>query len=420
LEAEFSNRNEALTDDSVDQMIVLAERLRAANGGNLDDAAIQAVAEATGAPAEYVRLAVKLRTEKQRQSSLSSLRAQFLTLDPDTRRYVTSGTAAAGWALLNAIEARFGSVVQEFSDGQSRTGAYGVFGMLALVALTLGLYTVSVSRDRKVAAIAGAILVGGYYAMNAIFAFILRVPTHIESLLLIPCTLGGALGGIVLHKIVDQYRGKLGLKDPAKERQQLLSQLVALQDKLRSGEQSITFLSVDIVGSTKMKEQSDPLSIEFTFNEYHQFVERVTRKYGGRVHSTAGDGVTCAFENAQQAFSAARNIQMGILEVNTFRNKIGIPIRLRVGLHTGTVLTPTAGDIKSLNYAHVIDIAAHIQKVSPTGGIAVSDATAMYLPGGASSVGSERVEAMNVSATVWLPRVAGSAGGAPSTPPAIP
>ena len=36
-----------MSDDSVDQMLVLAERLREANGGALDESAILAVAEAT-------------------------------------------------------------------------------------------------------------------------------------------------------------------------------------------------------------------------------------------------------------------------------------------------------------------------------------------------------------------------------------
>lgn len=410
MEPELTTLSHGLTDDSVDQMLVLAERLRAANGGVLDDSAIQAVSEATGAPSDYVRLAVKLRTENQRKSTVAALRAQFLTLEPDVRRYVVAGVAATACGLLSVLE----------SVTSSRDSSYGVFGMLGLVALTGGLYNICVARESRTAATAGAILGGGFFATSAVFAAILRMENvHIESFLLIPYTLCGALGGMVLHRIVAQYRSKLGLKDPVKERQQLLQQLVELQDRLRSGEQSITFLSVDIVGSTRMKERSDPLSIEFTFNEYHQFVERVTRKYGGRVHSTAGDGMTCAFDNPAQAFNAARNVQAGILELNTFRNKVGVPIVLRCGVHTGNVVTPQAGDIKSVNFAHVIDIAAHLQKTAPPGGIVVSDASAALMPGGRAAIGTQRVEAMNVEGTAWLPRPIAPAGPG-ATPPAVP
>ena len=85
---------EHLTDDGVQQMLLLAERLRESSGGVLDDAAILAVSEATGAPPEYVRLALKMRPQKKRESLGDKVRGEFLTLEPDTRRYVASVTAA--------------------------------------------------------------------------------------------------------------------------------------------------------------------------------------------------------------------------------------------------------------------------------------------------------------------------------------
>jgi len=412
VEAELLKREDhtvaPLTDDGVEQMLMLAERLRTANGGVLDDAAVQAVAEATGAPVEYVRLAVKLRAEKQKSGTVGNVRAQFLTLDPDTRRLVMVGTTATICAILTALENRMGSVVAN----------YGVLSMLGILAVTVGLYGVATSKDGRYAAIGGAILGGGFFAMYAVFAMILQVAVFIQPAALIPILIGSALGGLALHALVSKYRRQLGLKDPIKERQQLLSQLVELQERLRSGEKSMTFLSVDIVGSTRMKEQADPLSVEFTFNEYHQFVDRITRRYGGRVHSTAGDGVTCAFEQPQQAFAAARTIQTGLIELNTFRNKIGVPIRLRCGIHTGAVVAPDGEDVTSVNFSHVIDIAAHIQKVSPIGGVAISDAAAMYLPGGASAIGGERVQAMDVSGTVWTPRAITETAKEAQPPPA--
>jgi len=383
-----------MTEDGVEQMLALAEALRKSNGGVLDESAIQAVAEATGAPLDYVRLALKLRTDKEKKNAVSNLRAQFLTLEQDVRRYVSSGVAATACALLSTIEARLNGVGLN----------YGVFGMLALVALALGLYTVSVAKDPRTAAIAGAVFGGGYIAMYAVFSFILRLPIWIGSALLIPFTIGGALAGLALQKIVDRYRGNLGLKDPVKERQELLSQLVSLQDKLRSGEQSMTFLSVDMVGSTRMKEKSDPLSVEFTFNEYHQFIERITKRHAGRVHSTAGDGVICAFEHPVQGFGAAKNIQIGVIELNTYRNKLGVPIVLRCAIHTGAVVAPTAGDMTSVNFTHVIDIASHLQKETPPGAVVVSDAAAALIPGGPAGIGSGRVESMGVKGSLWTAR----------------
>jgi class 3 adenylate cyclase len=413
LEGRLEDTNSELSDDGVQQMLQLAERLREENGGTLDDSAILAVAEATGAPVEYVRLAVKIRTDSDRRRlPLDRIRETFLTMEPDVRRYVTSGVIGTFVALLSAAELA------------TRGAAYdpsAIFGILKIVAVTLGLYNICVSRDSRTAAISGAILGSLAFTSYAIFAFVMRVPS-VDPSLIIPATLGGAVGGLALFRLIDRYRGRLGLQDPVRERQDLLRQLVDLQEKLRSGEQSMTFLSVDIVGSTRMKEIADPLSIEFTFNEYHKFVEMVVRRYGGRVHSTAGDGMTCAFEHPQQGFAAAKNLQTGILELNTYRNKIGMPIALRCGVHCGTVMTPTAGDVKSVNFAHVIDIAAHLQKVCPEGGVVVSESAAAHLPGGLTAVGNERVEAQNVRGLVWIPRqsLAMGVGPHPAEPPAEP
>jgi class 3 adenylate cyclase len=395
LEPSYLHRDAPITEDGVEQMLGLAERLRAENGGVLDDSAIQAVAEATGAPSEYVRLAVKLRSEKAKASFLRNARSQYLTLEPNVRRYVASGVAATFLALFFALGQRFDS-------------ARSVLEMLGLLGLSVGAYNVSLAKDGRVAAICGALIGGGYFFLTSVFHFLLQVKGSGEAWLLLPVTAVAAVMGVGLQRTVNKYRDKLGMKDPVKERQDLLRQLVSLQDRLRSNEQHMTFLSLDIVGSTRMKAQSDPLSVEFTFTEYHQFVERIVRKWGGSVHSTAGDGITCAFENPSQAFSSARNIQTGIIELNTFRNKIGIPIVLRAGVHTGTVVTPQAGDIKSVNFAHVIDIAAHLQKVCPPGGIAVSEIAAAMVPGGSKAIGTSTVSASDVNAVIWDPR--------PSTP----
>ncbi|MBN9500553.1 MAG: adenylate/guanylate cyclase domain-containing protein [Armatimonadetes bacterium] len=403
-------RNE-LTEDGVQQMLDLAERLRAASGGELDDAAILAVSEATGAPVEYVRLAIRLRPEEKKKSFAHRVRSEYLGLDPEVRRYVIGGLIGTGMALISVLSTRLSSVGSRSFDG--------VLGVLQIVLATIAIYFASTSKDSRSAAIVGAIASGVGFTMFTIFKAVGLTNAAVEPTLLIPITIAGALAGLVANKLVAQNRKKLGLKDPLQERHELLRQLVELQDKLRSGEQAITFLSLDIVGSTKMKEHADPLSIEYTFNEYHQFVDRIARKYGGRVHSTAGDGVTCAFDTPMQAFGAAKNVQAGMLELNTFGNKTGIPLSLRAGIHSGTVVPPKPGDIASLNFAHVIDIAAHLQKVSPVGGIVISEVAANTLPGGAHTVGIERIEAQNVTGIIWQSKATGPVA-APSEPPPFP
>ena len=406
-----------MTEDGVEQMLALAERLRAANGGALDDNAVHAVAEATGAPVEYVRLAVKLRSEQKTDSFVARLRSQYLTLDPHVRRFVVSGVSATLCALFAVAANRI-----QWAIGASPTASSpgSLLGIVALVWLTLGLYNACTARDPKTGAAAGAVFGAGFFAAHELFTFLSGLPaSHSWSaFLIVPMALLGAAVGLGLQRVTDRYRKPLGLRDPLKERQELLRQLVELQERLKSGEQSCTFLSIDIVGSTRMKAHADPLAVEFTFNEYHGFVERTVRRYGGRVHSTAGDGVTAAFDHPQSALGAAKNVQAGLLELNAFRNKLSESIVLRQGIHTGTVVAPDSTDLTTLEFSSVIDLAAHLQKAAPPNGIAVSERACVHLPGGASTVGSERILVSGVEAAVWVARsVPALAGGAPPPPP---
>ena len=388
--------NSDLSDDSVREMLLLAERLREQRGGELDDSAIMAVSEATGATPEYVRLAVRMLPEKKKQGFFQSIRSAFLTLEPDVRRYVLSALIASSCALSSVLDRRI-------IDGDS------LFGALQLILLGVGVWNMSISKEKRTAAISGAFFGGVFFVAQSLFWLFAELVTRIHlhggdtSIMLIPYVVGGGFLGLVSQSLVSRNQSKFGIKDPVQERQDLLRQLVSLQDKLRSGEQSMTFLSLDIVGSTKMKANADPLSVEFTFTEFHQFVDGITKKYGGRVHSTAGDGVTCAFPHPQQAFGAARNVQSGIVELNTYRNKLSMPIVLRAGIHSGSVNAPTE-DIKSVNFAHVIDVAAHLQHCCPPGGIAVSEDAAKMLPQGPISVGTKKIETDDCSAYIWEPR----------------
>lgn len=394
-----------ITDDGVQQMLELAERLREANGGELDESAILAVSEATGAPIEYVRLAVRLRPEEKKKGIAHRLRSEYLGLEPDVRRNVLAGSLGVVFALASVMSHLVGAAVD------------GLLGVVQILAATAVVYLVAVARDPRSAAITGALTMLVGFIATTIFQALIPGTGALSAPLLIPFTLFGTLGAMLVNMLVAKNRKKLGLKDPVKERQDLLRQLEDLKQKLNSGEQTVTFLCVDIVGSTRMKEHADHLSIEYTFNEYHQFVERITRKYGGRVHSTAGDGMICAFDSPAQAFGAAKNMQAGMIELNTFGNKTGIPMALRAGIHTGVVVAPNPGDIASVNFAHVIDIAAHMQKVSPVGGIAISEPAATGLPGGAISAGMERVEIQNVVGILWSAKPVAAASSAKAPPP---
>lgn len=399
------SETDSFQNDRVQEMLDLADRLVEQHGGRLDDSAIAAVAEATGADLDYVRLALTARAQRRKEGLLSRVRASFLGMEPSVRTYVGSSYLAALTGVAGVLGKLFGD-------------QYGLGGMFQLVCGALMVYLVGMARNERTAVVAGGTFGALYIVASAFMGALLRVPgMRIVPIELLLYAAGGAVVGLVAHRTVKKHRNRFGLKDPVAERQQLLHQLVEIQDKLKEAEQHLAFLSADIVGSTQLKTQSDPLAVEFTFTEYHKFVDMVVRKHGGTVHSTAGDGVTCAFPQPAQAFAAGKNLQAGLAEFNAFRNRIGSPIRLRVGIHTGTVRTPHKDDVRSVNFSEVIDVAAHIQKHCPVGSVAISELAAATVPGGAGAIAQEWIEVQSVRVAVWSPRQVVPLSAPASMPP---
>lgn len=159
------------------------------------------------------------------------------------------------------------------------------------------------------------------------------------------------------------------------DREQLLELLFTLEDRLRERKREQTFLSVDVVGSTGLKEGEDTLAIEYSFRNYHRFVTRTVHEAGGKVYSTSGDGVLAAFERPEDAARAAVTLQSGLPAFNAHENRLHRSFALRCGINTGEVTLREADDSDSL-FSRVIDTACNVQQVCLPGEIAVSERSA--------------------------------------------
>lgn len=391
-----------LSDERIAEMIALAQRLRASDAA-LDDAALEAVSEATGAPIEYVRVAVRSlpeqsQEEQKNQPLIGRIRESFALIDPRIRRFVGAAIFGIGTGLFGF----FSSVVLRGAG----TELFYSIGILFAIA---GLVYASLDRKRTNAAIAGALMAGVAYFLYQILSVTLGWFTPILTeevpaiLLLVYVALGG-IGGTVIHAIRSRLGEKMGWTDASSNRVALVKQLMEIQDQLKEEEQTAAFLSLDIVGSTAMKKSNDPLAIEYTFGEYHSYVETLAARHGGRIHSTAGDGVLVVFESPSQSFDAGRAMLGGLVEFNAFRNRTTAPIRLRAGLHYGRVGAP-GRDAASVDFSDVIDIASHLQKETEPNTMAVSDAVSVYCKGGPDGVGTEKLDVQGVRARCWRPRL---------------
>jgi hypothetical protein len=116
-------------------------------------------------------------------------------------------------------------------------------------------------------------------------------------------------GGVFLAQLVkeDKHSEKTAAADmPVKplSRTQLIETLFALQQRLESQKRPCSFLSVDVVDSSEMKRQGSDLEVEYSFRQFHQWIQEVVRGEGGELQSSAGDGVMCVFPTNGAALRA--------------------------------------------------------------------------------------------------------------------
>lgn len=360
-------------------------------GTKFDEESVQALSELTGTPTELIRSTIAEQQVPGDKKVISVVRKGLTTIDPDLRRLVTSLWLALVIGLCQAM----GTTIGDRSSFFELLVVMGIMGVA---------YNALSAPDAKKAAINAGLATVGYFffytLVIAVLQFVfrgLRGP-GIEMIMIMTCVMSAS--AFVLHGPIRRFLVKIGVRKQSEERIELLQQLVTIQDKLRATKERMSVLSVDVVGSVKLKQGVDPLAIEFTFNEFHRYVEQVALRRGGMLHSTAGDGVTCMFPDPQEAFQAARTLQSGLFEFNSMRNRLGKPVEVRIGLDFGEVMSK--GDHSAqVEFSDVIDTAAHLQKSADPGSVVVSGRMTDSLgPDRVLLVPSESVE----GAFTWRPR----------------
>lgn len=157
----------------------------------------------------------------------------------------------------------------------------------------------------------------------------------------------------------------------------LIEELLDAEHRLRASTGEVTAVVVDVAGSTEMKKGLDPLAVEWTYREYQAMLAATAIEHGGRVLSTAGDGAVLSFEDSQAAVACSLSIQSRIEEFNSGVSRIPVPFRLRIGVHCGEV----QGELGEVQFSRVIDVAAHVEALSPVGKVAITDTVASKLYG---------------------------------------
>jgi predicted ATPase/class 3 adenylate cyclase len=122
--------------------------------------------------------------------------------------------------------------------------------------------------------------------------------------------------------------------EPALPRSKVRTEPIAgpKRPELPSG--TVTFLFTDIEGSTRLLDEFGAEEYAQALLEHRRIVRQAFGRHGGVEVDTQGDALFIAFPAADQALHSAREAQEALA---------GGPIRVRMGLHTGTPLVTQEG-----------------------------------------------------------------------------
>jgi class 3 adenylate cyclase len=157
------------------------------------------------------------------------------------------------------------------------------------------------------------------------------------------------------------------------ERAVLLKRYREIEDALKGAEQkTCTFLSLDVVGSTAMKQGERDTSIAATFQAYEELVKRSFEEYGVWKQTWTPDGVMAAFLDLDLATAAGQKILGALKQFNTEENQLRTQFKVRGGLNQGSVSIFEDSALEKIA-DHSIDVAGHMQKHASEDGLQVAE-----------------------------------------------
>lgn len=128
-------------------------------------------------------------------------------------------------------------------------------------------------------------------------------------------------------------------------------------------EQTVTILFSDLRGFTTLSEPMLPFDVVFLLNQYFQQMTFCIEEAGGTVDKFIGDGIMATFgtdsqsdTGAKQGIDAAIAMSVQLERFNKDRgDELSEPLRMGIGVHTGTVIYGAMGAGKSLALTSIGD-----------------------------------------------------------------
>jgi adenylate cyclase len=146
----------------------------------------------------------------------------------------------------------------------------------------------------------------------------------------------------------------------------------------------LTVLFSDIAGFTSWSATREAREIHRTLNRYFEEMAAIVFAHQGTIDKYMGDGLLVFFgdpipfpDHALRAVRAARAMQQRTGELRQeWERSGGMPIRIRIGIHTGEVVVGNMGSRSRMEYTVIgsnVNLAQRLEANCPPGGILISD-----------------------------------------------
>lgn len=174
----------------------------------------------------------------------------------------------------------------------------------------------------------------------------------------------------------------------------IAEKILANPDEIHLGgeNQTVTVLFSDIRGFTRMSEHMEPHAVVELLNEYFTEMTDAIFDSGGTLDKYLGDGIMALYgapipkaDDALRAAKTAMEMQRSLAALNReWESKGQQPLRMGVGINTGTVTAGNIGSTKRMDYTVIgdaVNLASRLCSNAAPGQILVSDSTYLQLNG---------------------------------------
>jgi TolB-like protein len=171
-------------------------------------------------------------------------------------------------------------------------------------------------------------------------------------------------------------------------------------------------MSADVVGYSRLMEADEAATVATLRRHRAELIDRAVVQYGGRIVSTAGDGLLCEFPSVVDAVQCAVDIQQAMPARNA-----GLPddrrMQFRIGVNLGDVIVE-GEDI----LGDGVNVAARLETLAEPGSICISDTVREHaagkLPYSFEDLGEQRVKNIARPIRAWRVGASGPEGISPA------